>query len=96
MKYKMAVTIYNPKAEAGMNSDLVYIMECEFTYNPDTYGNGYYVLISADTFENFYDLRYDDSFHKDKPEVWLANWAYTYWSGKNGAYDVKRLCIEKM
>lgn len=96
MKYKITAVIRDPKTKQGMSSDIVMKLNVAFAHDPNTYGNGYYVNIEGDRgFENTYDLRYDKSFHKDAKEVWLAGWAYSYWSGKNGAYEVKSLTIEK-
>ena len=43
-----------------------------------------------------YDIRYDKTFRSDKKELWLADWAYSRWSGKNGAWKVKKLTVEHM
>ena len=96
MKYKMQVVIYNPETEEGMNSDLVMNLECVYCYDENDYGNGYHLAIEMNTgYVNHYDLRYDKNFHKDEKEAFLVRWAYFYWTGKDGAYAIKRLTIEQ-
>lgn len=96
MNYKMTVIIRNPETEPGMNSDIVMNLTAEFSSNPDDYGNGYYVGINGEKgFGFLYDLRYNHDFNKEEKEVWLTRWAHHYWNGKNGAYEVKSLTIEK-
>lgn len=96
MNYTMTVTIYDPNTKEGMNSDIVFILHCSFAYDPTTYGNGHYVKIKGECFDgNVYDLRYDKTFRKDRKREWLTDWAYAYWSGKDGAYAVKHLIIRK-
>lgn len=97
MNYWMDVTIFDPNTEEGMSSDIVLKLTCSFHYDPQDYGNGFYVHITMDGgFENLYDLRYDKSFRKEIKEMWLLEWAHNYWSGKNGAYAIKRLAIERI
>lgn len=96
MKYNLTVIIQDPNTKEGMNSELVYILDVIYSHNPNTYGNGYYVYITDNEgFENCYDLRYSMDFDSDKKEAWIVDWAYKYWSGKNGAYEVKSLTISK-
>lgn len=96
MEYKMIVTIFDPETPEGMCSDITYELNCSFSCNDNDYGNGHHVAItSADgRFQNYYDLRYDTDFHKNKKEAWLADWAYSYWTGENGSYKVKSLTIK--
>lgn len=97
MRYKMQVIIYDPNTEKGMSSDLVQNLECYFSHMEQDYGNGYHLAIRmGDGYMNAYDLRYDKDFHKDEKEVFLVRWAYNYWTGKDGAYAIKRLTIEKV
>lgn len=97
MKYMMKVTIANPDTPKGMNSDLFLKLTCSFSYNPNTYGNGHYVSIKGKDFNpEILDIRYDTSFNRHKKEEWLERWARYYWSGKNGAYAVKSITIEKV
>ena len=96
MKYTMKVTIYNPETPEGMTSDLFFNLECNFHYDPEQYGNGHYLSISAKGFnKEILDLRYDHTFDRNNKEKYLEEWARNYWSGKNGAYAVKHLEITK-
>lgn len=96
MKYNMTVTISDPNTPEGMNSTLILKMRAEFSHDPNTYGNGYYLaIIGQEGFQNLYDLRYNDSFRKDKKEDFLKAWASAYWSGTNGAYRLDDLKIER-
>ena len=98
MNYKMIVTISDPETKKGMNSTMVMDLRAEFSYNPETYGNGYYLAIYNEnkSFLNSYDLRYDDSFHKHDKLGFLASWAANYWTGTEGAYKIDKLTIEHL
>lgn len=97
MKYKMTARVCNPETPAGMFSDAMIKMTVDFSYDPDDYGNGHHVRIECEgLYIEYYDLRYDETFDPAFKEAWLANWAYRYWSGSKGAWDVKKLEIEKV
>lgn len=94
MKYQMRIVIEDPNVEPGMIAELLFDLDCNFKHHPNQYGNGYYLSISSKGFyEQIIDLRYDKSFDRNNPDIWLSNWAYNYWSGKNGAWAVKHLEI---
>lgn len=96
MKYKMTVVIYNPNTKTGNNSDIVFKLTATFFKNDDTYGNKHYVNITdCHGFDNHYDIRYDTSFRENNKAEWLECWARNYWTGKDGAYAIKELKIEK-
>lgn len=98
MKYLMTVTIADPETPAGMSSDLVFKIDCFFCYDAEQYGNGHYLKLkkrSPEGFENIIDLRYDATFDRNNKAEYLEKWARSYWSGKDGAYYVKSLRIEK-
>lgn len=97
MKYKMKVTITAPETSEEMKRELQYDLDCCFCYDPDTYGKKTYLSITTEDrrFDNYYDLRYDENFHRDKKEKFLEYWAKSYWSGKNGAWTIKSLEITK-
>lgn len=97
MKYQMIVKITDPNTPKGMNSKLIIRLYCCFAYNPKDYGNGYFLRIDGKLYGPIiFDLRYDKSFNSKKPEEWLKTWANNYWSGKKGAWKIKRLLIEKI
>lgn len=98
MKYTMKVTIHNPETPAEMTSDLLLIIDCNFAYDAEQYGNGHYVSLKNKNLpfgKEIIDLRYDKTFDRDNKTEWLEKWARNYWSGKNGAYAVKKLAITK-
>ena len=73
-------------------------LAASFYKSDNDYGNGIYlriVGINKTTFEQLLDLRYID-FEPEKPEVLLANWAYSNWSGTNGSLDIVKLTIESL
>ena len=97
MTYNMKVTITDPNTPAGMFSELFFDLRCAFVYDEDTYGNGHYVSIGGKEFyKQVIDLRYDTSFDRDNKMKWLTDWAYSYWSGKDGAWTIKSLEISKV
>ena len=98
MKYEMKVVIYDPETPKGMSSDLLFKIDCFFAYDPEQYGNGYWLKLKKrgiEGFENHIDLRYDREFNPNNKPAFLERWARNYWSGKNGAYAVKSLEILK-
>ena len=97
MNYKMKVIITDPNTPKGMTSGLQYNLNCCFHFIPDTYGKKTYLSITSEDgpFGNYYDLRYDENFHRDEKEKFLEYWARNYWSGKNGAWAIQHLEIIK-
>lgn len=94
MKYQMRVVIEDPNVKPGMVAELLFDLDCEFHHNPNQYGNGYCLSISGkDFYKQIIDLRYDTSFDRNHPDIWLYTWAHNYWSGKNGAWKIKSLTI---
>ena len=94
MKYSMNVVICNPNRPDGMISDILFKLTAEFVVDAETYGKKTWLHIKSDTdFEAYYDLRYDNEYHRGKEKEFLEHWAHNYWSGKNGAYIVKTLDI---
>lgn len=92
MNYKMKVRIIKPNTQ----NELLYILECSFSYDEEQYGNGFFLSIEGKDFSSqYFDLRYDRSFKKFEKEKWLEKWARNYWSGENGAWAIKSLEITK-
>lgn len=96
MNYKMTVTISDPNTEAGKSSTIVLKLKAQFAYNPDTYGNGHAMVIFSEdgSFRNAYDIRYDRTFRRGEKEKYLKQWAHSYWTGKDGSYQIDSLEIE--
>ena len=94
MGYEMKVIIEDPNTEEGMSSGLFFTLNCDFCYDEEQYGNGHYVSIEGKDFSSQYlDIRYDRSFNRSNKSKWLEEWAKSYWSGKNGAWIVKKIDI---
>ena len=97
MGYEMKVIIEDPNTEEGMSSGLFFTLNCDFCYDEDQYGNGHYVSIEGEGFSpKCFDIRYDRSFNRSNKSKWLEEWARSYWSGKNGAWIVKKIDIIPM
>ena len=99
MKYKMQVTVVGKDYNTGENGEETFDLTAEFSHDPTQYGNGHYVAISGRGMafgREVYDIRYDTGFRRDSKAVWLMNWAHGRWSGKNGAWKVKKLTVEHM
>lgn len=97
MNYKMTVHITDPNTPAGMTSELMLKFNCNFAYDPDTYGKKTWLSIKSEDggFNNYYDLRYDKNFNRDNKVGFLEYWARNYWTGKNGVWAIKSLEITK-
>ena len=86
MNYRVLVKIMNPKTKSVQDMELF----AEFSHNPKTYGNGYYVYLSMENgWEHLYDLRYDMTFNPNNKSEWLKDWARAFWTGKNGAFELR-------
>lgn len=96
MLYSMKVLIENPRTSKKTER----VFECKFVKDKEGYGNKYYLSIEClDHPEEYFpnlDLRYDRSFNSDRKEIYLATWAYEYWSGEKGAWKIKELTIKDM
>ena len=96
MKFNINITIFNPK-DKKVKRELKYV--AIFVKTENSYGNGYYLHIEnregKQYFEQNFDLRYDTTFNPELAEVYLANWVYNTWTGKNNSYDVADLRIWK-
>lgn len=93
MRFNLYITIVNTG-----NSKQIHKLELTATFGKSNsgYGNNTLLMIKSmyeGNFEQMIDLRYDTSFDKEAPEVYIAKWIYNYWSGKNGSWDVKELKI---
>ena len=98
MNYKMKVVIEDPNTKEGMTGELMYNLDCFFVYDEEQYGKKTYLSISTEDghFNNYYDLRYDEHYNRNEKEKYLEYWAKNYWSGKNGAWIVKKIDIIPM
>lgn len=93
MNYKMEIGIVNPD---NPQDGITFNWEAQFTYDPETYGNGHYLAIVKENGELFqlYDIRYDRDFRKDDKIEYLKTWARNYWTGRDGAYYLDGIHIE--
>lgn len=94
MKYEMIVVIADPK---DVSKKVTYNLKAEFLYDSTDYGNGHYLYIAGEKFTPmYYDLRYVSNFNRNRKEEWLLRWAYSCWSGENGAYKVVEFSIKEV
>lgn len=95
MNYKMKVKITDPNTAEGMISELFFVLDVNFEYDKDQYGNGHYVSIGGkDFYPQSFDLRYDKTFDRNNKLLWLMQWATNYWKGKDGAWKIKSIEFE--
>lgn len=86
-KFLLDVSIMSP--EMTQRKELK--LQVNLVKSNSGYGNDTYMLIKSrdgGSFEQYIDIRYDKDFHKDKPEVYIVNWVYSYWTGDNGSWNV--------
>ena len=94
-KFRLNVSLINPSHDDVVNYKLVAV----FIYDPSTYGNGYSLTIhsiSGEHFERYYDLRYDRHFNFTYLEAYLMQWAYSFWSGRNGAWSITKFSLSPL
>lgn len=94
MKFNLEITIMDPKS---FNRKKLYLA-ASFAKMENTYGNGMYLSIKGrgeTKFEQLFDVRYID-IDPNNLEVFIAKWAYSYWSGTNGAWDIVKFSIENV
>lgn len=92
LKYDIDVKIANPNNITEVKQ---LFLRAQFHHKQGDYGNGYYLSVKGrqeTKFESLFDIRYDN-FSLDNPELFLLNWIYNNWSGKNGSYDIVSLKI---
>lgn len=94
MKFNMMVMIKDPNTEEGKSSTMVMKLTALF----DTKNDKTMLLIRDENcnFENLMDITHDKNYDAGNEEGYLAIWADNYWSGKNGAYEVESLKIERL
>lgn len=93
MIYEIKLTIANP--ETGKEAKLNLI--AKFSYDKKSYGNGHYLMVkdTVTPWQEFYDIRYEADFDKNKKEEYLEWLVNSIWNGENG-YIVKELEISKV
>ena len=96
MKYSMNVVIKDPNTEPGMVSDMLLTFQCYFISEEEGYGKKTFLNICSEDARNVIDLRYDKNYIRGKEKEYLEYWAKNYWTGKNGAWEVKSLSIEEV
>ena len=92
-QFKVTYHIGNDEGKSMVFNSVV-----EFSHDPDTYGNGWYMGIEGKD-ESFgfgtYDIRYDTNFRRDQMLLYIAQfYAYRY-TGKNGSYKLMGIKISE-
>ena len=68
----------------------------EFSYNPDTYGNGHYMFIESKD-EPFggqaYDIRYDKRFRKDNKLLYIVEYLSDRFDGEDGRCKLRGVSV---
>lgn len=96
MKYLMNVVIKDPNTEPGMVSDMLLKFRCYFIRDDEGYGKKTYLSIVGEHSDKYIDLRYDKNYHRGEEKEYLEYWAHNYWTGKNGAWEIKSLNITEV
>ena len=60
------------------------------------YGKKTYLSIIGEHSDKYIDLRYDKNYHRGEEKEYLEYWAHNYWTGKNGAWEIKSLNITEV
>ena len=89
----MNVVIKDPNTEPGMVSDILLRYQSNFIKEDEGYGKKTYLSIVGERSDSYIDLRYDMNYHRGKEKEYLEYWAHNYWTGKNGAWEIKSLSI---
>lgn len=98
--YKVAITILGHDDD-GNERLISQDATIDFSYDPDTYGNGYYMGITGKD-EPFgcscYDIRYDQDFDPKNKMAYIALFYDTMYSGERGAWKwkLKELSIKEV
>lgn len=83
-KYNVAYSLANDEGRIETVKGTV-----EFSHDPTTYGNGYYMYIETPA-EPFggqaYDIRYDKDFNKHKIVTYFTDFLESRYNGQNGAW----------
>ena len=96
VSYHIAGRKYNDPE--GAMTTLIFSVKVSFHYNPDDYGNGYYMNIEGENepFGNSYiDIRYDRDFHRAKKISYIASYFENRYDGKNGAWKLLGINIHE-
>lgn len=96
MKYSMTVVIKNPNTEPGTVSEKLLRFKCCVIRDDEGYGKKTYLSIDGEGWDTYLDLRYDMNYHRGEEKEYLEYWAHNYWTGKNGAWEIKSLNITEV
>lgn len=82
-KFTVKQTITNGEREVDMQ------LTFTFGYDPDQYGNGFTMCVEPlGGSPEYYDLRYDTVFSDEKQALFVAEFCFNNWDGRNGAYRI--------
>lgn len=95
IKFRLTVTIQS--ISGAPNRRKMVLLAVYSSYNSPN-GNGLYLSITGEencTLHIVMDSRYD-VLDTNMLDLNLATWAYNYWSGLNGSWDIHKLTIERI
>lgn len=95
VKFRLTVTI---QSISGAPNRRKMVLSAIYSSYNSPYGNGLNLSIIGEencTLHVVVDLRYE-TIDTNMLDLNLAEWAYNYWSGLNGSWDVHKLTIERI
>jgi len=93
-----SATIHIAKQSGDTAKALTFENRISFSYDPDTYGNGFYMYVKGKN-EPFggqaYDIRYDKEFRHDFPIAYILSFYASRYNGKNGAWKMTGIRVHE-
>ena len=90
--------IHIGKQSGNMARSVVLKHRISFSYDPDTYGNGFYMYVEGKD-QPFggqgYDIRYDTDFDSDYPMGFILSFYANRYDGKNGAWKLTGIRVHE-
>ena len=92
--YHIVGTDYNAEPNSlgeRPTAGLMFKVKVSFSYDPDDYGNGYYMGVEGENEPwgcGCYDIRYDGKFNPKKKISYIAKFFENRYDGENGAWTL--------
>ena len=92
MKYELCFVCVSTDGE---RETMTY--DVKFSYDPDQYGNGTMMICKKyGGRTEYYDIRYNRDYHKDRPMQFILDWVLCTWSGERGSWRATEVSIKEM